>query len=66
MVMGRNYIFFQNTFISKRLRVAKIANMFIKTTFKDPKKFKRVKMQSVFKMQSVYVFLDMTKVADFR
>ena len=57
----------QITFILRRSRVSdfsdiiKIATMFIKTTFKDSKKLKELEA-----MQSISVFLDVTKVADFQ
>ena len=37
--------------------------MFIKTTFKDSQKVKRVRM---YQMQVISVFLDIAKFADFR
>ena len=61
---------FQNTHISRRPRVAifadiiKIVNMFIKTIFKDSKTVERVR--NCFKIQSISVFLDTEKSADFR
>ena len=42
--------------------------MVIETTFKDSKKLKEldiIKIIIISKMQSIFVFLDMTKVADF-
>ena len=68
--MNRNYdviTLLQITFILRRSRVSdfsdiiKIATMFIKTTFKDSKKLKELEA-----MQSISVFLDVTKVADFQ
>ena len=72
--MDRNYEVI--TFISKYLYVRrprvvnfadiiKIATIFIKTTFKDSNKIKRVK-NYVLKVQSISAFLDITKVANFR
>ena len=43
----------------------KVATMFIKTTFKDLKKVKKNKKLRI-KMQSVPLFPDITKIADFR
>ena len=45
--------------------IIKIATIFIKTTFKDSNKIKRVK-NYVLKVQSISAFLDITKVANFR
>ena len=45
--------------------IIKIATIFIKTTFKDSNKIKRVK-NYVVKVQSISAFLDITKVANFR
>ena len=45
--------------------IIKIATIFIKTTFKDSNKIKRVK-NYVLKVQSISAFLDLTKVANFR
>ena len=68
--MNRNYdviTLLQITFILRRSRVSdfsdiiKIATMFIKTTFKDSRKLKELEA-----MQSISVFLDVTKVADFQ
>ena len=42
--------------------------MVIETTFKDSKKLKELDIIKIIissKMQSIFVFLDMTKVADF-
>ena len=42
--------------------------MVIETTFKDSKKLKELNIIKIIissKMQSIFVFLDMTKVADF-
>ena len=40
--------------------------MFIKTTFRDSKKLKESEIIYYSNVQSIYVFLDITKVADFR
>ena len=45
--------------------IMKVATMFIKTTFKDLKKVKKNKKLRI-KMQSVPLFPDITKIADFR
>ena len=45
--------------------IIKIATIFIKTTFKDSNKIKRIK-NYVLKVQSISAFLDITKVANFR
>ena len=72
--MNRNYDAI--TFISKYLYftnrvgnfadIVKIASMYIKTTFKDSKKViissLKKKTQKYIKMQSIAVFLDITKV----
>ena len=61
---------FQNTFILRRPRVVnfadiiKIATMFIKATFKDSKKVKRIRNYAL--KCNLYLFLDTTKVPDFR
>ena len=44
--------------------IVKFATKFIETTFKDLKKVKKKKL--CIKMQSISVFLDITKVTDFR
>ena len=60
---------FQNIFILRRSIAAsfadiiKIAAIFIKTTYKDLKSSKNKKLYN--KMQSISVFLDITKIADF-
>ena len=62
-------VFFQNIFILRRPRVVnfadiiQIATVFIKTTYKDSKKYKR--FRNCLKMQSTSVFVNITKVADF-
>ena len=43
--------------------IVKFATKFIETTFKD---LKKVKKKLCIKMQSISVFLDITKVTDFR
>ena len=61
-------ILLQNTFILRRPRVAnfpdiiKTTVMFIKTTIKESKQIKNKKI--CIKMQSIYVFLNIAKVAD--
>ena len=46
--------------------INKIATLFIKATFKDSKKVKRIIYHTLYiKMKYVFVFLDITKVADF-
>ena len=61
---------FVNNFILRRARVAnfadimKTAAMLIKTTFKNSKKFKRIRIFCT-KIQSIFVFLEITKIADF-
>ena len=63
--------FYQNTFILRRPRVAiladilKIVTMFIKAILQDSKKFKRKRIY-VTKTESISVFLDRVKFADFR
>ena len=63
--------FYQNTFILRRPRVAiladifKIVTMFIKAILQDSKKFKRKRIY-VTKTESISVFLDRAKFADFR
>ena len=63
--MDRNYDVITFIFILRRSRVAnfaeiiKIRIMFIKTTFKDPNQVKRIRIQTIF------VFLVLIKVADF-
>ena len=60
----------QNTFILRRPRVAnfpdiiKTTVMFIKTTIKESKQIKKKKKKLCIKMQSIYVFLNLVKVAD--
>ena len=64
-------IIFQNTFILRRPRVAnftdiiKITNTYIKTTFKDSKEAKK-NQKFCIRMHSLFVVLDITKIADFR
>ena len=64
-------IIFQNTFILRRSRVAnftdiiKITNTYIKTTFKDSKEAKK-NQKFCTRMHSLFVVLDITKIADFR
>ena len=64
-------IIFQNTFILRRPRVAnftdiiKITNTYIKTTFKDSKEAKK-NQKFCIRMYSLFVVLDITKIADFR
>ena len=64
-------IIFQNTFILRRPRVAnftdiiKITNTYIKTTFKDLKEAKK-NQKFCTRMHSLFVVLDITKIADFR
>ena len=43
----------------------KIATMFMKATFNDTKKDKRIKKLCI-KNESISVFLEITKIADFR
>ena len=60
---------FQNTLILKRPRVAifadiiKVVTIFTKTIFKDSKK---KKLEIIIKIQSISVFLHVTKFTDFR
>ena len=64
---------FQNIFILRKPKVAdfadiiKMATMFTKTTFKKKQKKNNKKKQQklCIKMQSIFVLLDITKVADF-
>ena len=62
---------FQNTFILRRPGVAnftdiiKITNTYIKTTFKDSKEAKK-NQKFCIRMHSLFVVLDITKIADFR
>ena len=62
---------FQNIFTLRRPRVANLADivqietMFIKTAFKDSKKVKRKNEKLYIKIQSAFVFIDITKIADF-
>ena len=62
---------FQNIFILTRLRVVisadiiKIVTMFNKTIFEDSKNYVSI-TQLCIKMQSISVFLDIAKFADFR
>ena len=64
---------FQNIFILRKPKVAdfadiiKMATMFTKTTFKKKQKKNSKKKQQklCIKMQSIFVLLDITKVADF-
>ena len=65
-------IIFQNTVnILRRPRVAnftdiiKITNTYIKTTFKDSKEAKK-NQKFCIRMHSLFVVLDITKIADFR
>ena len=51
--------------VSNFADIMKVATMFIKTTFKDLKKVKKNKKLRI-KMQSVPLFPDITKIADFR
>ena len=44
--------------------IIKIATMFIKTTFKNSKKFKKYKL--CIKMQSISALCDITKTANFQ
>ena len=61
---------FQNIFIlgtpgvSIFADIIKITTMFVKTVFKDSKKLEELEIMH--QMQSISVFLDMTKVANFR
>ena len=63
-------IIFQNTFILRRPRIAnftdiiKITNTYIKTTFKDSKEAKK-NQKFCTRMHSLFVVLDITKIADF-
>ena len=71
--MDRNYnvIAFQNIFILRSPRVVifadiiKIVTMCIKKIIKDSKKVKRIK-NCAFEIQSIYEFLDIAKLTDFR
>ena len=75
--MDRNHdviIFTSKYFILRRRRVAnfpgivKILTIFIKATVKDSKKVIRIKLKTLKvcpKMQSISVFLDIAKCADF-
>ena len=62
--------FYQNTFILRRPRVAiladilEIVTMFIKAILQDSKNFKRKRIY-VTKTESISVFLDIAKFADF-
>ena len=62
--------FYQNTFILRRPRVAiladilEIVTMFIKAILQDSKSFKRKRIY-VTKTESISVFLDIAKFADF-
>ena len=64
-------LLFQNTFILRKFRVPnfadiiKIATMFIKTNFKDSKKGQK-KYKLCTKLQSISIFVDVAKVANFR
>ena len=72
--MDRNYVvinFISKFFFKKRTRevnladIIKIVTMIIKATLKDSQKLKRVR-QLCIKMQSISVFIDVTKIANFR
>ena len=56
---------YQNTFILRRPRVAGFADIIKIATMFKVKKFKK-KIEIMYKMQSMSVFLYITKVADFR
>ena len=64
-------LFIKNTFILKRPRVAifadiiKVVTIFTKTIFKDSKK-KKKELEIIIKIQSISVFLHVTKFTDFR
>ena len=64
------WFLFENTFITKSPGVVnfagimKIAIMLINTTFKDLTKVKRIRKKCI-KMKFLFVFLDLTKIANF-
>ena len=73
--MYRNYdviTFFQNILILRRPGVAifadiiKIVTTFIKKIIKDSRKVKRMRNYLIQSIQSVSVFLDVAKFADFK